>query len=190
MSWPINLKYRIPIKTGPERQLNYGWVRGWDELRYPPNKTRRGSNDIPHFDYDNLGLLFPEGNTSEKIYINIHFPHGYLIGSDIHPNVYFVQTSETLPTFKMSYRWYDAGESIPDFTTITSTGKLFEYSSGSIFQVLDFPTISGKETALMSSLMDIIIWRDDSDVSGDVLFKEFTILYQKDYIGSFYKYEK
>jgi len=50
--------------------------------------------------------------------------------------------------------------------------------------------ISGKETALMSSLLDIIIWRDDSDVSGDVLFKEFTILYQKDYIGSFYKYEK
>ena len=184
-------KYRVPVTTGPQGQLDYGWVRGWDDLKIPPTSTKRGSNDLPHYDYTNLGLLFPENDASEKVYFTLIFPHGYIIGTDIFPHVHFIQDVSNLPTFKMDYRWYDQGESPPAFTTISTNGStVFSYSSGSIAQVLEFPSINGGTISEVASIMDVIFYRDDANVAGDVLFKEFDIHIELNSIGSFQEYSK
>ena len=48
----------------------------WEDLRFPATQTKIGSNDLPHFDFTNIGLLFPREDTSEIIYIIAQMPHG------------------------------------------------------------------------------------------------------------------
>lgn len=185
-------KYRVPVTTGPQGQLDYGWVFGWEDIRFPPTRVTRGSNSLPDFDYTNLGLLFPENDASEKIYIITEFPHSVLAGSDIYPHVHFLQTTNTLPTFKMQYRRYENGGAVPStFTELTSkTSTVYSYPGSDIVNVLEFPKIDGSDIVSVSSFMEIIFFRDDADITGDVLVKEVDIHVKADYVGSFQEYSK
>jgi len=156
----------------------------WDDLKFPASQTKLGSNLKPDFDQTNVGLLFPQNDATEVIYINVQMPHAYKKGTNIHPHVHFIQSAATVPVFKMTYRWYDKGASaIAAFTTIATNNLVYTYTSGSIHQVAKFPSIVPTVTGI-SSMLDVKLYREDNVVTGDVLVKEFDIHYEIDSFGS------
>ena len=161
----------------------------WEDMRFPATRTLRGSNSKPDFDYTNLGYLFPNGDTAEKIYISDQMPHSWTQEGEIRPHVHYVQTGETLPTFKLSYRIYNNGAAVPSFDTIATTTAVFPYVSGSILQILLFPSISMADFGT-SAWFDMILYREDTDVTGDVLLKGFDFHYPQDAFGSRQEYTK
>lgn len=183
-----NLKGELVPYEGATRDLDITGYHllydQWDDLRFPATQDKQGSNLKPDYDETNNGLLFPQNDTSEIIYIIAQIPHSYKYGTALRPHIHYIQTGATLPVFKLKYRWYELGSAVPSFTTITSTTVVFTYTSGSIHQLLQFPEISGTGIDMVSSIMDIQLWRDDNVVSGDVLVKEFDIHYRSDTLGS------
>jgi len=162
-----------------------GGQNRWDDLRFSANLLKLGATSKPDFDYTNVGLLFPQNDATEKIYLNAQIPHNWLLGSSLYPHLHYVQDESEEPTFKLDYRWYETGgDPTVGFTTITADTWQVSYSSGSILQVLSFPAISGTGKDTLSSMLDLILYRDDNTVSGDILVKEFDIHYQKSGWGS------
>lgn len=157
----------------------------YDDLRFPFTRDKQGQSSKPDFDFTNLGLLFPSGDDTEVVYLIAQLPHKYKLGTNLLPHLHYVQDEATLPTFKMDYRWYkNGGGPTESFTTITATENVFSYSSGSILQIVHFPEVVGSAVDTVSSFLDIKIYRDDSDIAGDVLVKEFDIHYEIDFPGS------
>lgn len=188
-----NAKVTVPYE-GAEANVDitgYHLVHDtWDDLRFPVESTRLGSNAKPDYDYTNNGLLFPRNDTSEIIYIVAQFPHTMKYGTALKPHIHFIQNASQTPVFKLSYRWYDPFQEVPSFTTITSTGVAQTYTSGSIHQILVFPEIVDATINASSSIMDIQIWRDDNVYVGDCLVKEFDIHFRSDTLGSLAEYVK
>ncbi len=182
-----NLKQTVPY-TGAEEDVDITGqhliVDLWEDLRFPAQALKLGATSKPDYDFTNNGLLFPQNDTSEIAYIIAQIPHAFMYGSSLKPHVHFIQTSSSLPTFKLAYRWYDLGQTVPAFTTITSTTAAFTYVSGSIHQLLMFPDITDATINGISSILDLQLWRDDNVVTGDVLVKEFDIHYRLDTLGS------
>lgn len=181
-----NFEQVVPYEgaTGPvDLSGNHLYVDLWEDLRFPVGQTKVGALGKPDYDYTENGLLFPQNDTGEVIYIVAQMPHSYKLGSPLGPHLHFIQTSALVPVFKMKYRWYDRGAEVSTFATVTSTGGTFPYTAGAIHQRLLFPEILPGATGL-SSILDIQIWRDDNVVAGDVLVKEFDIHYQRDTLGS------
>jgi len=162
----------------------------WDDLKFPATSGKQGALDKPDFDYTNLGLLFPQNDTAEKIYMIGQMPHAWKVGTNIKPHIHYAQDESDTPTFKLNYRITENGSAVGSFTTITSTTAIFTYTSGTIIQILPFPAIDMSAVDSVSAVLELILWRDDNDVTGDVLFKEFDLHYQIDSNGSDNEYTK
>ena len=163
----------------------------WDDLRFPATRIRQGATTKPDFDTTNLGLLFPQNDATEIAYIIAQMPHRMLLGSDIHPHIHFIQSVAQQPTFKMDYRWYRNGDTVPGaFTTLTASSFSYVWSSGDLLQIVEFPAIVGLAIDTVSSIIDIKIYRQDNVVAGDVLVKEFDLHYKIDDRGSRQEYIK
>jgi hypothetical protein len=163
----------------------------WDDLRIPLTRDRQGVAAKPDYDFTNMGLLFPNGDPSEIVYIQTQMPHRMLLGSDLYPHIHFVQDVVQQPTFKLDYRWYENnGDPTGGFTTITATSFMFSWTSGSILQIAVWDPIDGSGIDSVSSMLDIKLYRDDVVVAGDVLAKEFDMHYQIDTPGSPQEYYK
>lgn len=156
----------------------------WDDIRVPVEQTKLGALNKPDYDYTNNGLLFPQNDATEIIYLLVELPHSYKLGTNINPHLHIVQTSADVPVFKMKYRWYKLGDAVPTFTTITTNSLQVTYTSGSIHQKINFPSIDGTSVTSLSSILDVQIYREDNVVAGDVLVKGFDLHYQIDTIGS------
>ena len=173
----------------------------WGDMVTPLTRTQQGANSKPDFDSGRVGLLFPgSGDTSEKVYLTVQFQHDKKLGTAITPHVHYVQSVTGTPVFEYYYKWYNPG-GIIQHTGTWSTGTtrdgsraIFAYgtgtaASGSLMQIAAFPdvTLSGEG---LSSHFDMILWRNDSVVSGDVLVKSVDIHYEKDGFGSDEAYTK
>lgn len=157
----------------------------WDDLRAPASTIRQGASLKPDYDTTENGLLFPQNDATEIAYIVMQFPHNRKNGSDISPHIHFIQSSSDVPIFKIDYRWYKNGDTVPAiWTTLSTSGVVFTYTSGSILQISSFPDIDGSGIDTVSSILDIKLYRDDNVVTGDVLLKEFDVHYQIDQMGS------
>jgi len=162
----------------------------WDDLRFPFTRDKQGQSEKPDYDFTNMGLLFPQNNSGEVVYITAQMPHSWKAGSGIKPHIHYVQDEAQEPAFKMDYRWYNNnGDPTVAFATLIASTFGFAYTSGSILQIVSFPEIDGSGFGL-SSMLDIQIYRDDNVVSGDVLAKEFDIHYQIDRPGSRQEFTK
>jgi hypothetical protein len=56
------------------------------------------------FDETNIGLLFPQNDTTEIVFVIAQIPHNYKLGTNIKPHIHFVQSSASTPTFKIEYK--------------------------------------------------------------------------------------
>lgn len=156
----------------------------YDDYRVPFTRDKQGQTSLPDFDFTNLGLLFPQNDATEIVYLICQMPHSWRMGTPIHPHVHFIQSSSSVPVFKMDYRVYGDGETPPaTWTTIETSDLKYDYSSGDMLQKAYFPEIDMKDV-LLSSFIDVKFYRDDNVVSGDVLVKEWDFHYMLDGLGS------
>ena len=178
------------IGNGPRGGPDSGILSAirWTDLPISASQTKLGANLKPDFDFTNVGLLFPQNDATEKIYSVIQMPHQKKMNTPLDFHVHFVQSSALLPIFKANIRFFNNGAVIPSYSTISTadgSGPVFSYpGSGSILQKINFPLIQPPDNETLSANIDIIFWREDNVVAGDVLVKYIDFHYQKDSQGS------
>ena len=173
-----------PAKLDHDGTYYYGSI-GWDDFRFPLSSTKQGANSKPDYDFTDNGFLFPQNNTAEILYASDQFPHSMYTGPGAQgtPHIHVIQAANQQAVFKLKYRIHQNGGAVSAWTTLTSTGYVFPYSSGSICQIVNFPHIS-LETAGLSSILDIQLWREDNVYTGDILVKSVDIHIPFDSLGS------
>jgi hypothetical protein len=168
-----------------------GTATVFDDLQFGAIQLgKTGQANKPDFDNAELGLLFPDNDTTENTGLIGQELHSYKEGSTIYPHIHVIQTGSDTAIFKMKYRIYNIGSNVPAWTYITTNAHTSTWSSGNLHQVLKFPgiTMSGKT---ISCLIDIVIWRSPTDaITGDVLVKTFDIHTEIDGLGSRTEYTK
>jgi hypothetical protein len=206
MRSPVVSSSGIPNKFGDTSGGNYtefesdgtvelhGDATTWDDLSAPLNTERQGAGGKPDYDFTNLGLLFPQNDDTEIAYLVIQMQHQKLMDSDIKLHVHYIQDVAAQPTFKIDYRFYNNNGTVPGSWTTISTADgskgFFSWSSGSLLQIATFPAVSAPANETVSANLDIKLYRDDNDVTGDVLAKYVDLHYQIDSFGSREEYTK
>lgn len=165
-----------------------GSATTFTDLRFPFTSTKLGANAKPDFDTTNVGLLFPQNDNTEIIYIIAQLPHAYKEGSDLRPHIHWQQMNTNAVVWKMQYKWFNRGDIVPAaFTTLTHLNNVIPYSSGNISQVSAFPVLSGVGKTVSSILLIKVYREDNVDAGaggGDALAFEFDIHYESDALGS------
>jgi len=164
----------------------------WTDISVPATASLKGVNSKPDYDYTELGLLFPENDTTETVNLVVQMDHRKALGTPIHFHFHYIQTSAAEPTFICEYRFYNNGGNVPATWTQLSTADVAEgatkaalpYTSGSLLQVGAFAFIDPPADETVSANLEIKMWRDDADVTGDVLVKYLDTHYQMDTDGS------
>jgi hypothetical protein len=166
----------------------------WDDFLIVLNPGTQGATSKPDYDFTNLGLLFPQNDNTEIAYAVAQMSHSKLMDSDINLHIHYIQNSSDEPTFKIDYKFYLNGAAVPGSWTTISTADndkaLLTYSSGSIMQIGKFPAISPPSSETVSANLDIKLYRDDNDRTGDCLAKYVDFHYQIDQPGSNEEYTK
>lgn len=159
----------------------------WTDKSFPSTQAKLGILDKPDFDFVNLGLLFPQNDPAEKIFILDQMLHQKKLDTPLKLHVHFIQDSALIPVFVAEYRLYNNGVVVPGFTTIDTSlsSPVFTYpGSGSILQILKFPDIPAPINEGSSANLDLIFYRNDNIVTGDVLVKYVDYHFQVDASGS------
>ena len=155
-----------------------------EDLRFPATLVRQGLTSKPDFDTTDVVLLFPQNDTTEIAYINAEMPHAWLAGSTIYPHVHIIQEANQQAVFKMDYRWYNIGDTVPaSWTTYTMNTYSTTYTSGSIHQLLYGSSGISGTGKTESSVLQIKLYRDDNVYTGDVKLIEFDIHYYVEKFG-------
>ena len=164
------------------------------DINTPATRIRQGATAKPDFDTDDIGLLFPQNDPNEVAYILIQMKHEKKLDSVIYPHVHYIQAEVAQPTFVYYYRYYNPDSEIPagwqTGTTADGNKGIFDYVTGSISQIATFPSVTPPANESVSALMDIKLFRNDNDVTGDVLLKDFDIHIEMDGFGSDEQYSK
>jgi len=166
----------------------------WDDFSIPLTRDKQGQSTKPDYDFTNLGLLFPQNDATEIVYLVFQMSHAKKFGTDIKLHLHYIQNSADKPTFKIEYKWYNNGDTVPGSWTTISTADgnkgVFTYSSGDMLQIGSFPAISPPAGENVSSNLDVKFYREDNDMSGDCLGKYIDFHFQKDKEGSREEYKK
>lgn len=185
----------VEFETDGSKILN-GNATTWTDFVLSATVTKQGATNKPDYDYTNLGLLFPQNDTAEKVYLQYQMDHRKKADTDIKFHLHYIQTSATEPTFTMEYKFYNNGEAVPGGWTTLNTSDVggdkgvFTYSSGSMLQIAKFPDISPPSSEGVSAALDVILYRNDNDLAGDVLVKYIDFHYEIDSDGSRQEYTK
>lgn len=162
----------------------------WDDIFFPLVTAKQGQTDKPAFSPTEVAYLFPQNDTNEFMYIVGQLPHSMKVGSDLSPHVHWKQTQSGSPIFKMDYKWFPIGGSVPASweSHIMSTTAI-PYTSGSIHQLSYGTRISGSMlqsvSVGVSSIMLIKLYRDTGDdYNASAVVYQFDIHYEKDTLGS------
>jgi hypothetical protein len=163
----------------------------FDDLFFPLSQVRIGANSLPHFDFTNNGLLFPQNDTAEYVLITVQLPHRWKEGSTIYPHLHYMQTQNVQPTFRAEYRWHNAGDAIPgSWTNYDLNVNALPYVSGSMHQILKASAGIDGTGKTISSLLEIKLYRTDNVHTGDLLAKQFDVHIEIDSLGSTEEYVK
>lgn len=168
----------------------YGEATQWDDFSVPLNRSRQGVNSKPDYDTTNLGLLFPQNDTTEEVQFVAQMSHKKELGTNIHLHIHYIQSVATQPTFTVEFKFYNNGATVPTSWTTINTSDVggskgvFPYTSGSIMQIATFPAIAPPVDEDVSANLDVRVYRNDNDVTGDVLGKYIDFHYAIDSLGS------
>ena len=179
---------RVPGMGGGPFDSGRLAVPRWTDKSVPATASKLGVLDKPDFDFARLGLLFPQNDPAEKIYVLDQELHEKKLGTGIHPHVHYLQETVEIPVFILEYKYYNNGDDVPGaFTTISTAGgggPAFAWSGNPMLQIIGFPEIPPPADETISAMLDMILYRDDNVVAGDVLMKFFDYHYQVDGDGS------
>lgn len=166
----------------------------WTDKSFPLSRASQGANQKPDFDFTNIGLLFPQNDPSEKIYILNQMDHRKVFGSQLRLHVHFIQSEVNIPNFVCEYKFWINGEPVPESPTIIQTddgpAAPFPYTSGSILQIVNFPFFDPPVNEEVSTHLEMVIYRNDNRVTGDVLTKYVDYHYLFTTYGSRFTFKK
>lgn len=166
-------------------------VPRWTDLTFPFTQTRVGANLKPDFDFTNIGLLFPQNDTSEIVYITVQMPHGYKEGTPINPHIHAIQKANQAVRFDMDYKWYNVGDTEPvSWTKHIINQYEIPYTSGNLSQIIEGASMIDGTGKKISSILKIKLFRNDNTYTGDFFADQFDIHYQVDAYGSEDEYVK
>lgn len=161
---------------------------GWEDLRFPATIINpMGAPGPATYDPNSLAFSFA-ANAIESIAIIAQMPHGWKVGSDIHPHIHWHPTTTDVGNvlWRMEYKWTNINEvESGSWTTI----DYLEAGDGvtNKYQIAPFAIISGLGKTL-SSILKIKISRIGNDGTDTfataALLDEFDIHYQEDTLGS------
>ena len=166
----------------------------WDDLKAPATAINPpGIASDPDFDTTYGGWLFNASGV-ELLWIILQMPHDYKEGSAIRPHVHWypISTNTGDVYWRMEYKWTNVNDT--DAGTFTTLNVL-DAGDGTAYkhQVVNFDEIAGTGKKI-SSLLIIKFSRQGSEgtdtYTGDALFREFDVHYQKDGFGSDEEYVK
>ena len=213
-SYPIYKKIRVgdvgagnyfEIEDEGNVILN-GDATSWDDLRFPASGSQlfsaAGRID---YNYDDCTLdlqdtcIYP---TDVLCYLP-QMSHAKQLGSAIELHVHWLQNQNATPNWLLGYRWINIGETaiaVGSETLVKWTENAITYSSGTIHQLTEFGSITKSVTDTLSSILQIRLFRDTTNVStlfagadpytGDAQLLEFDIHFIKDGFGSNEEYVK
>lgn len=162
----------------------------WTEKSFTLNRSLAGfilQSFEPEYDEVNQGLLFPQNDATQQIYVTDQADHKKQMDTPLKLHIHFVQDSANIPNFECDYRYYNNGEAIPAYSTFdtdSGSGPAFTYPGFPIVQILPFPEIAAPANEKVSAHLDLILRRNDNIVTGDVLAKYLDYHYLTDSIGS------
>ena len=158
----------------------------WTDLLFPMTQVAiNRTTSKPDFDSTNLGMLFPQNDPSEEVFMIGQMPHEYILGSNIRPHIHLQQSVSDHPTFELDYKWFNNSDLVPaSWTTLEATTGVFTYTSGNLAQIMSFSEIDGSSISGASSMLLFKLRRTDNIVTGDVLVWEFDIHYQMNMNGT------
>ncbi len=200
-----NPQYRT-LKVGDISNGNYmqvladgtirleGDARTWTDFSVPLTRDKQGQASKPDYDFTNLGLLFPQNNETEEIYLNLQMLHQKALGLSIEMHVHYIQSAAEQPIFELQYKFYNNGGDVPgSWTTIdTSANKgRYTWTTNDMMQKGNFPTIAAPANEIVSANLDVKLYRQTGDgLAGDVLTKYVDFHFQIDSLGSAQEYLK
>jgi hypothetical protein len=113
----------------------------WDDISVDPMRVKQGATDKPLFVTDSVAFKFIADST-EIIYGSVEMPHGWKIGSDLHPHVHVLQTAANDTSwFALEYKWRDLGAATDDgWHYVILNSRQLAYSSGNITQLTEGST--------------------------------------------------
>ncbi len=174
--------------TGNDTLLMSGDAATWDDFSVPLTRDKQGQSAKPDYDFTNLGLLFPQNDDTEIVYLVFQMSHSKKMDSQISFHIHYIQSGATQPTFKIDYKFYLNGATVPGSWTTLSTADgskgVLPYTAGDMMQKAIFPYITPPTNETVSANIDIKFYRDDNDVAGDVLGKYIDFHFSKDMTGS------
>lgn len=184
----IDISGVVIVNNIDTKRLHNGKFDGsatWIDYSYPATTARQGVLSKPDFDYDSVGLLFPQNTTSEQIYITNVFNHNWKEQSTIYPHVHIRQNQNKQAVFGMDYKWYNGLETEPGtWTRYTMSTYAGSYSSGTFSNVVTNATGIDGTGKYIGSIMQIKLFRNDNVYVGDCLVDQFDIHVQIDSTGS------
>ena len=171
----------------------------WDDIRVDATATKiNPATSKPDFDAFPAGatytktLLF-DGGARETITFAVQVPHGWRIGTELHPHVHWAATTVELGktvTWDLNYVLADVnglfGAEVTRTGTTTGDTAVDAHRVTGL-QAIDMSAITGVSPMLMCALSR----RGDTDTyTADVALLEFDIHYQLDAPGSRQEYVK
>lgn len=163
-----------------------GSARVWDDLFFPLTAGKQGALDQPAFSTTEVAYMFPINDATQVIYIVAQMPHRWATGTNIYPHVHWKQHQSGSPVFKMEYKWFDIGETVPSsYQTVVMANRSIQWTSGSIHQLssASAPIVPVGITGVSSMLL-IKLYREDSAYPGTVATYQFDIHILIDSLGS------
>lgn len=182
----INRDFDEGLDNDPK--LNYIW----DDFSFPVNNLKiNPSTSLPNFDQNEIEYLFDD-STIETVYGSQITSHRFKNNDSgtlkWRPHIHWVQTSTGDVKWQLQYKIWCANEIEPiSYTTITTIGKEFTYTSGALHQISKFSEINAPSEAT-ACIVKVKISRLGSDVQdtyvGDARFISFDFHVPIDQIGS------
>lgn len=168
-----------------------GSATTYDDLFVPLTTTKLGATNLPHFDETNVGYLFPQNDTSEKLYMTVQMPHRWKEGSPIFPHVHFRQGTNGVPVYKINYKWHSiSNQTTSNYVVYTMSTPVATYVSGTIHQICRNSTGIDGTGQTFSSILSIKLYRDDNSYPGDSMTDQFDLHYEIDSFGTKTEYTK
>ncbi|MDA3779719.1 MAG: hypothetical protein PF487_05770 [Bacteroidales bacterium] len=155
-----------------------------DDWKFPATQIKQDQTLKPDFDYTNIGLLFPQDDVSEQIYISDQRPHSMEDDSLLEPHCHLILTKAGNPKFTAMIRLTNINGLEGSFVQYDMEVLSSTWVSGRLHVLLKsntpFPSL-GKTS---SAVLDVKLFRQTGDgYSGDVLLKSFDIHYTKNKFG-------
>ena len=114
------------IGNGGNLTPDMGTLAGdrWTDFSTPSTVAKRGALTKPDFDYTNIGLLFPQNDPSEIVYLIAQMDHRKEYDTPLKLHIHYIQSSTLVPKFVCEYRFYNNGQTVPvSWTTIDTASR-------------------------------------------------------------------